>query len=991
MRLELVSRLCEKGSVMFLIWQRVLKAAVGAIVVGLVLAGVAHAQGATGIAGTVTDTTGSVLPGVTVEVSSPALIEKVRSAVTDGNGEYKILELRPGTYSVIFTLPGFNTVRRDGVVLTTSFTASVSAELPVGALEETVTVSADSPLVDVQNVVQNRVLTADVIEAVPSGRSMQALAALIPGMTLGAVSRPSAQDVGGSAAGTPNTLAIHGGRLGDMQELVDGMPQNSVNAINTGGITSDLSAASEYSYELGAISAEGLTGGVRVNMIPRDGGNQLSGASFVGYTNGHLQSNNTSDELLARGLGAINSLDKNWDLNQTFGGPIKRDKLWFYLSGRYWGSYDNVAGMWFNKTPNLLTYAPDLDRRAVDDTWRTSLSLRLTWQVNAKNKITAFALDQKRCTCHNGVSASVAPEASFYQIAPTDIYMHTTWTAPVTSRLMFEAGAVRFVFFSPRVAQPGLTPDVLSVRESSTNLLYRAAASYSGHDDWTNAGRASMAYVTGSHALKVGFTTFFGTRSNYTTAHQDVALTFLNGVPQSLTQFATPVTRWEKLDGAIGLYAQDQWTIGRLTANLGVRYDHHESSVPAQVLEATRFLPARTYEEVKNVPNWHDISPRLGFSYDFFGTGKTAVKVTLSRYVVGETLNTAAANNPVNLSPISTTRTWTSPSGSLNPFTDCDLTNPNPNGTCGAVANRAFGTPRITRRYDPETLSGWFVRPYQWEMTASVNHELRPGVAATAGYFRRWFGNFTITDNLAVTPADYDPYCVTVPSDPRLPGGGGSQLCGLYDIVPSKFGQVDELVTSASTFGKQRELYNGADVTVSARLRGGTSLQGGLNVGRTETDSCFIVDSPQLLNCNVKPPWQPQVKFLGNLPLPWTMQVSGSFQTAPGPEITAPFVVRSADVRLSLGRNLAAGANGTATVPLVPPGTIYDTRLSQLDVRFSKIMKYRGVRIQTNLDLYNALNGNAVLVVVSQYGPSWLQPSYVLPGRMLKIGASVNF
>jgi len=181
----------------------------------------AAASAQSGIAGVVKDTTGAVVPGVTVEASSPALIEKTRSVVTDEKGQYKIVDLRPGVYIVTFSLTGFSTVKREDIELATNFTANVNADLRISALEETITVSGQSPTVDVQNVIQQRVLNTEVVDAIPSGRTEQTMAALIPGMQTGLTSKTVTQDVGGSAGDMRQTLVIHGGRAGDFNEMIN--------------------------------------------------------------------------------------------------------------------------------------------------------------------------------------------------------------------------------------------------------------------------------------------------------------------------------------------------------------------------------------------------------------------------------------------------------------------------------------------------------------------------------------------------------------------------------------------------------------------------------------------------------------------------------------------------------------------------------------------------------------------------------------------------
>ncbi len=581
----------------------------------------AAASAQSGLAGVVKDTTGAVVPGVTVEASSPALIEKTRSVVTDEQGQYKIVDLRPGVYTVTFSLSGFSTVRREGIDLITNFTANVNADLRISALEETITVSGQSPTVDVQNVIQQRVLNTEVVDTIPSGRTEQTMAALIPGMQTGLTSKTVTQDVGGSAGDMRQTLVIHGGRAGDFNEMINGIPQNTVNGWQTGGINMDTGAIQEFSFELAGVSAERTTGGVLVNQIPKSGGNSFSGSVFGAFTNHTLQAHNISDDLVARGLKAANRLYKIWDLNPSLGGPIKRDKMWFFFSTRYWGYQDQVA-MYYNLTPKAFIYTPDLSRQAIDDSWIASGSLALTLQATPRNKISSFVIDQGRCLCHRLVSATISPEAAIQQRSVIDALGQVTWSAPVTNRLLFEAGAQAYVFHQPSILQPDVTPDTISTTEQATGLLFRAGLG-TEHDDCTYNVRAAMSYVTGSHALKFGFTRFFGHRVSFSNINGNIQYTLLNGVPRSITENVTPFQRRENLNQKVGVFAQDQWTIKHLTVNAGIRYDHHNASVPEQHLPAVQFVGARDFAAIQNVPNWSDVSPRLGVSYDLFGSGKT--------------------------------------------------------------------------------------------------------------------------------------------------------------------------------------------------------------------------------------------------------------------------------------------------------------------------------------------------------------------------------
>ncbi len=342
------------------------------------------------------------------------------------------------------------------------------------------------------------------------------------------------------------------------------------------------------------------------------------------------------------------------------------------------------------------------------------------------------------------------------------------------------------------------------------------------------------------------------------------------------------------------------------------------------------------------------------------------------------------------------------------------------NGECGAISNRNFGlnNPRATR-FDPDVLTGYGKRPTDWEFNAGIQQELWPGVSVTANYFRRWFANNTMTENRAVGPGDFDPYCITVPVDSRLPGGGGNQLCGLFDIKPAKFGLQEDYVTFSKNFGNQVELYNGGDLSINARLPRGGFLQGGIAVGRKNANICFASDRPNLSvvlgrygvaqgpgtprtsdYCNVTPPWLAgtQIKLSGMYTLPWALAVSATYQNIAGPEVTATYAVNSTAIAPSLGRPLAAGANANVQIELIPPATMYESRVNQLDARLSRSVKIGERRIQLIADVYNALNWSSVLGQNLVYGPAWRRVQNVgwtsfglLPGRLFKFGVQVDF
>src|SRR5689334_16772755 len=396
-----------------------------AVAIGVLALWPAAARAQSAIAGVVKDTSGAVLPGVTVEVASDALIEKTRSATTDGQGQYKIIDLRPGIYIVTFTLPGFSSVKREGLELPSNFTATVNADLKVGALEETVNVSGQSPVVDVQTAVQQIVMSRQVLDAVPTGRSVPSLGAMLPGARL------ALPDVGGMSGMQNRDLTVHGSDGRDTTFQVDGMTLNGIEG--DGSVQSYFNEAmfEEISYQTSAINAEVSAGGVRANMIPRDGGNQFKGTAFFSAANQGLQSNN-SDEARAQGLAAPDSLNKVWDFNVSEGGPIRKDKLWFFTAYRDWGVYQYIANSFFTNGD-----------QTIDDASIRSGMLRLTTQVGSKNKFAVYLDRIRKFRGHENSAPAgyaIAGEATDIR-APKQYYTtEAKWTSTVSSKLLVEAG-----------------------------------------------------------------------------------------------------------------------------------------------------------------------------------------------------------------------------------------------------------------------------------------------------------------------------------------------------------------------------------------------------------------------------------------------------------------------------------------------------------------------------------------------------------------------
>jgi hypothetical protein len=888
--------------------------------------------------------------------------------------------------------------------------------MSVGAIEETVTVTGQAPLVDVQGTASETVITKELLEAVPNQRMVQRFTVFIPGV----VANPLGTSRGLST--DSGVLAIHGGRSGEANVMLDGVSTRNMNGV--GGQTAvrymiNQAMVQEVAVSIGSAGADQQLGGIMQNVIPRQGGNTITGLTYFHYTNERFSGDNLSQALKDRGLGGAGAIRESWDINPAVGGPIIRDRLWFYGSYRHWGN-EVDAGIRYNLTPTGFQYTPDLSRPTA--AFRLSdrnNTLRLTLQATPRNQFNLFFDHNPRNWYNRSASAQVSPESATRTPYYPNYVGQLTWKSPLTNRLFLEANVTyqnsnnllfpntdEGIFLSPIPADPA---GLIGATELSTTTHFRSATGGSGSSVFGNLSTskplrsaAAASYVTGTHTMKVGVDFYNGERYTVSWRTGDMTYQLRNGVPNSIV-LAAPNVTMNKLKADLGLYVQDRWVVGRLTANAGLRYDYLNAYVPAQSVPGNRWVGPREFAPVTGVPLWHDLSPRLGASYNLFGDGKTAIKATLNRYVIGEATGIANSNNPVVTSVLTATRTWNDLAFAAgdprrgNFVPDCDFTNLDANQECGSISDRNFGqsNPRATQ-FDPEVLKGFGKRGYNWETSAQLQHQLHERLSVTTGYYRRTYGGDTAAQNIALGPdpsVHYDQYCVTLPSDSRLPDGGGNRVCGFYDIRAAMRGVVQNFVTHASHFGERREVYNGVDVTLSARLPNGGQVSGGSSTGRTALNTCYVVNSPQdMLFCDQKPPFQTQLKFMGVYPLPWYgVQVSGAFQSVPGPEIATTYVATNAEIQPSLGRALSAGATATVTLPVTPAGSLYEKRWNQFDFRASKIFRVGDIRLLGSLDVFNLFNSDGVLGVNSGYGPLYRTPTAILSPRLFRFAAQVDF
>jgi len=1041
----------------------------GVVFVGcaVLLPSLAHSQ--TTLAGVVRDTSGAILPGVTVEVGGPALIEKVRSAIADGSGQYRITDLPPGTYSVTFSLQGFTRVVREGVALAGSGVTTINADLRVGALQETITVTGETPVVDVQSTRRETVLSADVMAALPATRTYGALLNAIPGLqtNTGAAGAMTTPDM--------TFFTAHGGRQNEGRVHIDGLPVAA--SFNGGGVstfTYDVNNADEMQVLVSGGLGEAEQGGPSINLVPRSGGNSFRGSAFYSGAGDWSSGDNIDDHLRSIGITKPPTTLNLWDVSGSVGGPIVKDRLWFFGSARQYANFTVVEGAFAN------LYAGDASRwdftrnenvESHNANSRDIYSFRLTGQVSARNRVSFSHEYQHRCSgstlgaeggCRGsesdwvglgnfGGGTPASPESwPGYHDAPYYV-TQATWQSPMSNKILLEAGYSRFhyIWYGFGQAPPdriNLIPvtEQAAIQGHPANFTYRGAFDplgfgWADNDANPNNWRGTMSYVTGAHNLKFGYQGSYQKSLQGRQANDSLMrYTFNNGTPVSVSYYIAP--RWDQNDrtSSMALFLQDQWTFGRFTLQGAVRYDRAWSWAPAEGNGTTTPSPYISgpiaFERTASVDAYNDISTRWGGAWDVFGTGKTALRVNIGKY-----LQTASndenywANNParrivtaIGIGAVPA-RGWVD--GNSNKVVDCDLKSPlaQDNRASGGDQCAALGGPQLNFGIanpnflivNPETLHGWGVRPSDWQFGASVQQQLFPRVSAEVGYYRRSFANFFVVDNQRVGPSDYDPWTYTAPRHADLPGGGGYPITQYAITAAASARGAQSYQTFETDFGDARTQYwHGVDVNLNARLRNGLMMQGGTSTGRGVRDTCDTVvniDSPDPRGCHVTEPWMTSVRGLISYTVPKidvlvSAQIRslnaanalpglvGSTSATNGASLNANTQVPNSVVQASLGRLPGVAlVTQTTAVNLLESGELYpDERVNQVDMRFAKILRFGGRRVDIGVDLYNLFNTNDTTAFQQSFdynttGATWLNPTSIVSPRFVRFNVTFSF
>jgi hypothetical protein len=859
------------------------------------LPGVAMAQSA--LQGVVKDISGGVLSGVLVEASSDALIEGTRSATTDASGSFRIIDLRPGTYTVVFTLSGFQPLKVAEIVLPAEQTRTVNGELTLGTISEALTVSGVAPVVDVQNATRVTSLERAVLDNLPTGNNIWEMAQMVPGINVTDAVGRTTSSVGGSSGATQNYMSVHGMGAAQNVVMVDGMTVSGLEA--NGAVqayfNNDMNA--EVSYQTSGIGADRSGGGVTVNMIPREGGNRFSGNGKFSFRPRDWIADNSS-RYSKMGLANNASLRYLSDVTGSEGGPIIRNKLWFFGSFHQFDTSDFVDNTFF-----------DNGEQGADDQRIQQGSVRLTYQATPSNKVSGY-YERTNKTRSNEMATGVDPEtASSRWTSPHYGTGNVKLTSTITPRLLFEGGLSfnrehRDVGGQPGVQKEYGTADWLaSATRTGGGMRGVAPTAFSQEHPSRDNFQGSVSYVTGDHQFKAGVQFQRGTFFHSTNANADLsqlydAATLVNFNPvfsihDEVTVRNTPVSSQDRLNADVGIYAQDSWRINRVTVNAGLRWEHINAQNDAWEAPEGRFVPRRSIPAVTDVPNWYDWAPRFSAVWDVFGNSRTAVKYAISRY--NRSAGTALANGFNTLSSTTRTLDWVdkngddiaqgtrsftyNANGTVTPLNCNFATDP----TCEIDlapldVGGVFGTPQGASQYEG------FPRTWNLEQLVEVQHALTRRLSIIGSFTRGVDHDLTKSVNTQIRDGDFVPVTIYNPIDgtpitiynpkdaatrTRIRSGATSLLSYVEPGLESVFYQYAAEFRMRPYAGAQ--LFGGFSFEREDDVNCVTSVGGGIALDPNSLRFCDETNLPGngLTDSGGAIPFAKDFRLGISLPLPW--------------------------------------------------------------------------------------------------------------------------
>jgi hypothetical protein len=942
-----------------------------ALSLAMVAGATAEAQQTGVLSGVVRDAQGGVLPGVTVNVSGGGLEGAARSTVTTDQGLYSLTGVPPGSYTVAFELTGFTTQTRDGVVVQVNRTTRLDLELTVGGLQETITVSGETPVVDVSSTVTQTNITKDLYESIPTGRNPWVMAGLVPGVVTGRL------DVGGTEGMQQYNLEAFGSADSQKSFSIDGLKTNW--AGGSGGATMQyygFEMYEEYNMQTASGTAESDVSGVYMNMVTKSGGNRFASDHNFYFMNDSLQGDNIDDDLRTRlGLtsagqqtgAAGNPIDISYDWSSTLGGPIVRDRLWFFGATRRW------------RLDQFQIGATNADgSQAIDDNRIENYMGKITGQATATTRASFMFNRNLKNRFHRRDSPYLFVEdlATTLQDQPAQNFVAQV-NQVVGQKGVFDARFGRMWGDFPSRYQEGATE--IALRDTVRNTRINAAEIQSINPNHRYQGNANYSYFVpsllgGTHDFKVGVQLSWERMGYDRIRNGDILLEMRDGVPFQGQISNTPIVSDHKME-TWGAFIQDRWVIGRATINAGVRFDGASGYLPEQSSPAGRYVGERSFPETDIYDFSLNVGPRLGISYDVFGNGQTAIKAYAGRFY-----------NQFGSEIVETTN--------LNALATQNVAWNDGNGNRRLDAGELGPVPAFARGLFP-TFDQDSDRPYSDEFNVGVEHQLVRNLALGVSYHRRHHREGLGLIDTARPAEAFTPEVRTF-TDPE---NGQTESITIYKLLPQYGTLQNRVITNVDVLESD---YNGVTFDFQKKMSNRWQMLAGLTIQRhrgfdhsgtytqgATVTACSILNDP---NCLIN-------RDDGSVftDVPWVFNLSGSYML-PWYDIAiaAKYNARDGDP-LNRTNVFTFTTNPTLTQPsvtarLVPRGTDRTDTVNQfIDVRLSKRQRIGLANLELSLDMFNVMNANHVLLQNEAIGTTWGRPTRILTPRIIRFGVTARF